>query len=231
MEQVQTQNVEKNNLSKRQTAHMFWISDIKSANIDTSQQYPSFIIKDKTIIRINLIAVVTTKYLSENGSYATLGLDDGTGMIIAKSWNEDTMIVNRQEVGNIVLVIGKLGFSSSKEVYVRPEIIRQIEMPWLLARKKDLESKYGIPTFTEKPSQVYSDNPIIIVEEEILPLASKFAVRAKILELLNSSSEGLDEIKIAEKSGYGNSEISKAVSELVREGEIYYSRHGILKGL
>lgn len=227
MEQVQEQKIEKSN--KRQTAYMFWISDINAAAIDTSQQYPSFTIRDKNTIRVNLIAIITAKYVSENGSYATLGLDDGTGSIFAKAWNEDTLIITRQEVGNVVLIIGRLGINASKEVYVKPEIIRQIEVSWLSARKKDLETRYGQPQ--EKASQVYSGDPVMIIEEEILPATSKFAVRAKVLEVLNNSSDGLDENKIAELSGYGIADVSKAVGELVREGEIYYSRPGVLKGL
>lgn len=226
MEQVQEQKIEP---KKRQTAYMFWISDLRAAAIDTSQQYPSFNVRNKHTVRVNLIAVVTSKYVSENGSYATLGLDDGTGTIFAKAWNEDTVIITRQEVGNVVLVIGKLGLNSSNEVYVRPEIIRQIEMPWLAARKKELEMKYGQPQ--EKVSQVFSEDPVSIIEEEIIPVVSKSAVRVKVLEILNSSSEGIEELKIVEQSGYNKADVIKAITELVREGEIYYSRPGVLKGL
>lgn len=226
MEQVQEKQITPN---KRQTAYMFWISDLRAAAIDTSQQYPSFNIRNKNTVRINLIAVVTSKYVSENGSYATLGLDDGTGSIFAKAWNEDTVVITRQEIGNVVLVIGRLGLNSSKEVYVRPEIVRQIEMPWLAARKNELEIKYGQPQ--EKASQVFSEDPVSVIEEEIIPLASKSAVRAKVLEILNSSSEGIEELKIVEQSGYNKADVMKAITELVREGEIYYSRPGVLKGL
>ncbi len=227
MEQVQTQEP----VNKRQTAYMYWISDIKAATIDMSQQYPSFKIRDKNTVRVNLIAVVTSKYTSENGSYATLALDDGTGTIFAKAWNEDTVILTKNEVGNIVLVIGKLGLNSSKEVYVRPEIVRQIDMPWLAARKKDLELKYGVPTIAENPSQVYSENPVKVIEEEILPLTSKFAVRTKVLEILNNNPDGMDEGKLAELSGYNKADAIKAMTELIREGEVYYSRPGFVKGL
>ena len=226
MEQVQEKQIAPN---KRQTAYMFWISDLRAAAIDTSQQYPSFNIREKNTVRINLIAVVTSKYVSENGSYATLGLDDGTGAIFAKAWNEDTVVITRQEIGNVVLVIGRLGLNSSKEVYVRPEIIRQIEMSWLSARKKELEIKYGQPQ--EKVSQVFSEDPVSVIEEEIIPVASKSAVRAKVLEILNSSSEGIEELKIVEQSGYSKADAMKAITELVREGEIYYTRPGVLKGL
>lgn len=232
MEQVQTQNMEKSISSKRQTAYMCWISDIKAAAIDTNQQFPSFIIRKRNTVRVNLIAFIVSKYISENGSYATLGLDDGTGNVTVKAWNEDTILVTRQEVGNVVLVIGKLGLSVSKDVYVRPEIIRQIEMPWLLARKKELESKYGAPVIAEeKTSQVFSENPVQVIEEEILPAVSKSAVRVKVLELLNNNLDGLDEDKIAELSGYNKADAIKAINELVREGEVYYSRPGVLKGL
>ena len=226
MEQVQEKQITQN---KRQTAYIFWISDLRAAAIDTSQQYPSFNIRNKNTVRINLIAVVTSKYVSESGSYATLGLDDGTGAIFAKAWNEDTVVITRQEIGNVVLVIGRLGLNSSKEVYVRPEIIRQIEMPWLAARKKELEIKYGQPQ--EKVSLVFSEDQVSVIEEEIIPIASKSAVRAKVLEILNSSSEGIEELKIVEQSGYNLADVMKAITELVREGEIYYSRPGVLKSL
>lgn len=225
MEQVQAQTEKA--ATKRQTANMYWIADIKNASIDTSQQYPSFNIRDKNIVRVNLIAVVTAKYVSENGSYVNLGIDDGTGMISVKAWNEDTIQLNKQEIGNVVLVIGKLGITSSKESYVRPEIVRQIEMSWLIARKKELELKYGEP----KAAVAAAEEPVSVIEEEVVQNVSKFVVRAKILEILNQNPEGMDEQKIASLSGYNTSDAIKAITELVREGEVYYSRPGVVKGL
>lgn len=220
-----------NTINKRQTAYAFWVADIKSAQIDSSQQYPSFSIRDKNTVRINLIAIITAKYISDNGSYAALEVDDGTGIIQVKSWNEDTILINKHEIGNIVLIIGKLGLNNSKDVYVRPEIIRQVEVPWLLSRKKELGQKYGAPNIIEQPVKAAEMEEIIHVVEEIVPAVSKSAVRAKVLEVLNGNSDGLDENRIAEMSSYGKNDVLKAINELVREGEIYYARPGILKGL
>ena len=52
---------------KRQTAYKFWIKDIAEAETDFNEGGMYFKIKGKDVMRVNVLAVVIQKYVSENG--------------------------------------------------------------------------------------------------------------------------------------------------------------------
>jgi RPA family protein len=57
---------------------------------------PSYIITPfgERISRVNLIASVTEKFLSENGNYSSITVDDGTEAMRVKTFGDDTRILN-----------------------------------------------------------------------------------------------------------------------------------------
>lgn len=108
----------------------------------TKERFRTLIIGEKEINRINIIANVIDKYESEEKNYAALTIDDGTGNIRIKAFSDDTSLVKEIELGTTILVIGTLRYFNN-ELYILPEIIKELDPRWLLARKLELEKEFG----------------------------------------------------------------------------------------
>jgi RPA family protein len=83
--------------------------------------------------RVNVVATVIDRFegTSENeeqesGGFATITLDDGTGVIRVKMWGELSRKLAQIKVGDLVLVIGKIR-SFQDETYLNGEVIRRLE--------------------------------------------------------------------------------------------------------
>ena len=100
------------------------------------------------IFRINLVAIVLGRNLQ--GSITDLSLDDGSGKIIVRSFEENKAI-DRLVIGDIVLVVGRVRMYN-QETYISPEIIKKISPMWLKVRA--LELKRSIET--EKDDELHS---------------------------------------------------------------------------
>ncbi len=87
------------------------------------------------IYRLNLIAVVVQK--EQIGTMTNLLLDDGTGRIILRSFEENKSISFLQP-GHTVLVIGKLR-SYNQERYISGEIVKNLDCSWLKLRSMELD--------------------------------------------------------------------------------------------
>ena len=86
------------------------------------------------LYRLNLMAVILDK---ENvGAITNLLVDDGTGKIILRSFEENENI-EQLSIGDSVLVVGKLR-KYNQEKYVSPEIIKKINPGWLKLRSLEL---------------------------------------------------------------------------------------------
>ena len=75
----------------RNTAYKLWISDINNSNYVKSlgEFEPNYIeFNNKRVSRVNIIAVVISKYETEN--YSSITLDDRSSQISAKSWKRRT---------------------------------------------------------------------------------------------------------------------------------------------
>ena len=128
---------------KRQTAYKLKISDVlNSRYIKTDGFNPNYLeVSGQEVSRINLIGVIVNK--SEINNYKTLTLDDGTGEISARFF-EDTPLVDGVNIGQIVLIIGRpREFSSEK--YILIETIKKIDPTWAKVRnlelRKDVENR------------------------------------------------------------------------------------------
>ncbi|MGC8812443.1 MAG: OB-fold nucleic acid binding domain-containing protein, partial [Candidatus Aenigmatarchaeota archaeon] len=80
------------------------------------------------VSRVNLVATVIDKFLSEDGNYSTITVDDGSEAIRVKMFKEKTELVQEIEVSDLVLVIGKLK-EYNGEVYINGEIVKKVEDP------------------------------------------------------------------------------------------------------
>ena len=117
---------------------------------------------NKKISRVNILAIVLNK--ENNGSLTSFQLDDGTGKITARSF-EEIPAINDLNIGTSVLIIGRIR-EYNQEKYLSPEIIKEVDKLWLKHRSLELNL-----------------TPITITPEETPPLIIEPKKRKKIFFL------------------------------------------------
>lgn len=180
---------------------------LKNPFVQQSGWLPSYVlINGKQISRINIIATIIDMHTTE--ALSTITLDDSTGIIQAKAFNEDLRKVTSLQVGDSILLIGKPR-KYNEQLFLTIEIIKKIDPLWTKIRKKELQSEFE---FEEAPPQPPQQDPSILIKfgEKLLTL---------IKEL--DSGDGADINLIISKSGIKESEVQQAINELIKLGEIY----------
>lgn len=227
----------------RQIAYKAWISDIVNNEFirQPGEWEPNYVlIRDLKVSRINIIANVITKYKSEDGDYIFLTIDDGSDNIQVKGWKEDTKLLDEANVGDIILLIGRIKESNSQR-YLSPEAIRKLEKAeWLILRKKELTKIYG--KFDESNSQkeigvklektpTPTKEPDFYVKEEVVNEGSSENERQKVLNMIEklSSKEGIDKLEIINNSGFNEQKARDIIQDLLREGEVFEIKPGKIK--
>ncbi|RME55063.1 hypothetical protein D6777_01790 [Candidatus Woesearchaeota archaeon] len=213
-------------VQKRQTAYKFWLKDIMEAESFVNENGAlMFKVKGKDVIRVNVLASAIHKYVSESGNYVFVTLDDGSAQTRLKVWNEDTGVLANVEIGDLLLVVGKIGINNN-EIFIRPEAVKKIENPdWELVRKLELTKEYGKP---EGEKKLVEDEPV--VEEVVVSNEPSINLREKVISLIEvSGPDGVNEEELIEKLGEKEDDVTKVVEELLMEGEIYQPKKGFLK--
>ncbi|MBT3691570.1 hypothetical protein HOG16_05015 [Candidatus Woesearchaeota archaeon] len=231
----------------RQTAYKVWISDLmnKEMKKEEGEWSPNYIMIDnKQVSRVNIIAMVVMKYISEDKAYATLTIDDSSGDIQIKAWKEDVSMIENVEIGDPILFVGKVKEYNS-QVYLIPEIAKTLDKPeWIDLRKKELASLYG-KRETKQP-EMNSQNEVmpkkemekpkveeeIVVTEEVVSNNSPTGnTRQKLLDQIESldKGEGADIVEVVDSSKMGEEEANLLIQELLKEGEIFEIKAGKLK--
>ena len=205
---------------RRQTAFKVWIRDLKNTKGDVDESGLVYLpIKDKKVVRVNVIASVIDKFNS--GNYSMLVVDDGSDSIQLKCWGDDGWLIDEKEIGDMVLVVGRVG-EYQEEVYVRPEIVRKLDSyDWALLRRLELIKEYGVPDKKEKVEVEKEHKEEVEVEPSL-------AVREKVMSMIEGSDEVSQE-KIVSETGLSKESVEKAVQELLKEGEVYMPKSGYLR--
>src|SRR3989338_5737482 len=113
----------------RLVAYKVWVSDlVTNPYIKMSGEFESNYVevKEKQVSRVNIIGTIVSKLESEDKNYISLVLDDSSEQIRIKTWREDVKIIKKFNVGECILVIGKVK-NYNDETYVLPEIVKQID--------------------------------------------------------------------------------------------------------
>lgn len=104
---------------------------------------PNYIdVNGERVSRVRVLAAVIDNFLSEDGNYGTITLDDGTDTIRVKAF-QDLRIIEPVEKGDTVEVVGKIR-EYNEERYIQPEIIVKVDDPNYEVLRK-LEIKKFIP--------------------------------------------------------------------------------------
>ena len=145
-------------VKKRETAHKQRIVDLQRGNqifetVEGNQRFKFLELGNKQLIRINLIANVIDKYVSDGvRRFASITVDDGSGQIRARVFGEDFHKFDNLSQGDTIVIIGFLK-SFNNELYILPEIIRKMDTKYLLIRKLEIEKTYPTPS-TEKKQEI-----------------------------------------------------------------------------
>lgn len=204
---------------KRQTAHKIRIGELLSGkpifeNEGTEQQRFRLIeLGNRHIIRVNIIANIIERYLGEGErKYLNFTIDDASGQIRLKVFGEDTVRFESILQGYTVLVIGTLRFYNN-ELYINPEIVKQIDPRYLLVRKLELES--GMPKLPEANRE------------------QTLAVKDQIIEKIKQAEEvgGIEIEKLILEIKASPDLINQEVHRMLEEGLAYEPRPGKIRYL
>lgn len=166
---------------------------------------------NRQIIRVNIVANIVDKYSSEGEKkYLSLTIDDASGQITVRAFGDDVKRFSEILQGNTVIVMGTLRFFNN-EIYIAPEIIRQVDPRYLLVRKLELDK--------EKPKTTN--------KEEIL------AIKDQIIEMIKNCEEqgGIETEKIILDLKASPELINQEITKLLEEGLIYEPRPGKIRYL
>jgi len=160
------------------------------------------------------VATVVGKFMADDGNYGTLTLDDGSDTIRVKAFGPDVKLVENSEVGKLVRFVGKVKEYNS-EVYLSPEIAREVEPNWLIVHRLELG---GV-------EPVSSD----AVEEKIVD--NEENVNAKLLALIKEkdAGDGAATTEVVDALGVELEVAKPKIAELLASGEIYEPKKGMLK--
>jgi len=207
---------------KRQVAYKIKINDILKGEYikEAGEWSPNYIqVGNKKVSRVNLMAVVVSKGDLENTNHQNLVIDDGSGKISIRSFDENNNF-DSVEVGDFALVIGRPR-EYLNEKYIVSEILKKIEdRLWVELRKLELGNIKD-----EKETESVSK---VVVEEKV---SSGEDINTKIFNLIKEidNGEGADTQDVIK-----NSKVEKAeeiITKLLREGEVFEIKPGKLKVL
>jgi RPA family protein len=201
---------------KRNVAFKLRIGDILAGKPVIENDRFSFLdLSGKKIIRVNVIGNIIDKYGSEGEKkFSIITLDDGSGQIKAKVFGDDIIKLGNSSQGQTIIVIGVLRHFNN-ELYISPEIVREMDPRYLLVRKIEVEKKKG-------------------KNAEPLPKDQINAVRDRILGAIKSSEEdgGIEMDKlIMTLSGIAPVIINQEVGKFLEEGIIFEPRPGKVRYL
>lgn len=237
---------------KRLTAKKVRIFDLVNGKFSPGskeEMKPSYLITSlgQKISRVNIVATIIDKFLSEDENYATITIDDGTETIRVKAFRESVQLIKKFEVGDLILVIGKLK-EYAGEIYINAEIVKKVEANYEILRKLEILSELInqrkiakeiielSSQLSEEELKEYTSKKFGIGEEELEFMllnqkAREINYKPKILELIENldSGEGVEVSKIFEICNLPEQIIENAIDELLASGLLYEPRAGILK--
>ncbi|MCK4637696.1 MAG: hypothetical protein KAT49_07440 [Methanomicrobia archaeon] len=167
---------------------------------------------------IRAFGTVMDKFVTEDGKYSFIILDDGTETMRLKTWRDDVRRMDGIEKGDIIDVIGKLNYYN-EEIYISPKIIKKISYNfWLLRHLEIIENLKTLPQEeieVKKAKEEVKEKKEEIDEFEILDTDK---TTKKILEILESGE--LSKEEIIEKTSLDEIDVELALRELIDEQKI-----------
>lgn len=219
----------------RQTAYKLWIAEIIDADYirEEGEWESNYLdVRGIKVARVNILGTITEVFTNPAGDYTTVTIEDGSASIAIRAFKENVRLVTGLNIGDSLLVVGRPK-QYQNEIYIVPEIMRKLDNPaWMKVRKAELELTRGtVQQKTQPMPQEASDRE---AREELIatntPLQGDEGTRQKMLNLLEKQGElGMDIDMLIQATQTEEGEAEKIIEELIKEGEIYLSRPGVLK--
>jgi len=208
---------------------------------------------------VNLLATVVGKFLSEDGNYGAITLDDGSETIRVKAFGPDVQKIKDVEMGMLVRFVGKIK-EYNDERYLAPDFVKIVTDPnWIIVQKLELgKAKPSIvksePEEIDEPTsgKPYDDEPKIgTPAEKPKPVAAKEQPSSEplgepadvednsvesddmpnFIEIISrlDSGDGADMNIVIIESKLPEEDAKNMIVNLLKDGEIYEPRKGKLK--
>ncbi len=200
----------------RQTAYKVWIRDLHTCQrlTDEATGLSHFSLRGKNVVRVNVVGSVIDEV--ETQGYASIVLDDSSGSIRLKVWADDLYLLNDIGIGDIVFVVGRVA-EFDDERYIRPEIVRRVDMDWALLRRLELTNEYGPLSPTDKV-EVPKESSATEVEPSLV-------ARERILLAIEKHEE-IEEAVLIGACAMSKEKVMVALTDLLKEGEIFSPKKG-----
>ena len=201
--------LEQKTFQKRQIAYKIRISDILNSNFAKDELSAGYIkLNDINISRVNIIG--TLVYKSEGQSYASSIIDDASGKVSLRSFN-NIGAFSKIDVGDVILVIGKIR-EFNNEKYIMPETLKKTEIGWMNVRNLELKNN-KIVDENKKSEEIIVDN-----DDEIYSLIKNL-----------DKGDGVSFEDIIKNSAASKAEI--IITRLLENGDVFEIKPGKLKVL
>jgi RPA family protein len=214
-------------LKKREVAKRAWICNLMKGKYTKSEGWtPSFVeFEGEKYSRVAVLGSVVARFMSEDGNYGALTIDDGTETIRVKAFGPDVQKLSNVPVGTLVRCFGKIR-QWSEEIYLAPEIVRALEDPnWLIVHKLQLGSPAGAVAAEESKPQVSEQVAVEQLKSDAVD------IQKKVFSLIKELDTGLgaDAEAVIIKSGLSEEEAKNILYGLLKSGDIYEPKKGRLK--
>jgi RPA family protein len=199
---------------RRQIAYKASIKDVLDSKYVKNENFtPNYLeLNSQEISRVNIVGVIVQK--AELSNYKSLILDDGTGKISARVF-ENYASLNDFNVSDVVLVTGKpREFASEK--YIVIETIKKINPAWAKVRNLELQEKQKGDNTQKKE----------VVEEKSVDLNPQ----NNILKLIKDLDKG-NGVSIEDLPSEKFNEFDKIINAMLKEGDIFEVKPGRYKVL
>lgn len=208
---------------------------------------PSYVITflGERVSRVNLIGTVVDKFVSEDGNYSAVTIDDGTGTIRVKSF--EGLQFENVKLGESFRAIGNLK-EYNGELYVSHELMEKVSdinfetlvkaeiLSKLIKQKKivdDIKSLSNQVDETELQSYakdtygIDNETLSVIIESKKKEVDYR-PVALQIIEKLDEGS-GVEIKKLFEVLNLPENIIERTLDGLINDGSLYEPRIGFLK--
>ncbi|MCK4996779.1 OB-fold nucleic acid binding domain-containing protein [Candidatus Pacearchaeota archaeon] len=200
---------------KRNVAYKLRIGDImKGVPMMDEGKFIFLELGSRKVVRINILANCVDKFIQEGEKqFASLTIDDASGQLKLKAFGEDIEPLKNIMQGDTIQVIGNVR-EWNGEIYVIPEVVKKVDVRWLLVRKLEIQN-------------ARKDMP---ADEQATGNSS---LKDSIMEKIKTAEAegGIDADTIIMDTEASPDAINAEIKKLLEEGLIYEPRPGRLRYL
>jgi RPA family protein len=167
---------------------------------------------------VRLLGTIVDSFLSSDGNYASLTLDDGTETVRIKQWGSNVSSLTGFKRGEMVEVVGK-PLIYNEEIYITPELIVLISPNRWVAHELEMierSLKNAISERKEEPTKVEEAH-----EAETFDIFEEDDYVEKVFEVLKDRM--LTKKEIIATSRLDDIDVELALRQLLDDGRIELS--------